>query len=176
MKYREKVNIPKLGFIDDDLNMNICGKEIKEMHEHTINELNKRKLQVNTDKCVRLHVEKKKNVEVPTKQCEELTIDEWAVEKEEKNSEIRMKDVYRGKIPLKTVGKHEYLGNWIQDDGSHCETIKDRVGKGQGASRDIIQILEGEVFGIHYISALKLLRNSKLISVLTYNLEAIPNL
>ena len=45
-----------------------------------------------------------------------------------------------------------------------------------GAIRDIGQILDGCFFGDHAVEALKIMRNSKLISVLTYNIEVIHNL
>ena len=51
-----------------------------------------------------------------------------------------------------------------------------KVAKGKAAVRDILQILEGVYFGEHYFEALKLLRESMLVSVLTNNLEVSFNL
>ena len=74
---------------------------------------------------------------------------------------------------LKSVDHYLYLGNTIQSDGSNNLTIKERVAKGQGAVKEITQIMERVHFGDSYVEAFKLLRNSKLISILTYNTEVI---
>ena len=51
-----------------------------------------------------------------------------------------------------------------------------KVAKGTAALRDILQILEGVYFGEFYFNALKMLRESMLISVLTNNLEVSFNI
>ena len=68
------------------------------------------------------------------------------------------------------------MGNIIESTGSNNETIAERVNKSHGIVRDIGQIMEGCFFGDHSVEALKLMRNSKLVSVLTYNLEVIHNI
>ena len=54
--------------------------------------------------------------------------------------------------------------------------IKSRAAKGQGVLRDIFQILEGTYFGSFYFEAMKLLRETMLLSVITHNLEVAFNL
>ena len=54
--------------------------------------------------------------------------------------------------------------------------MKERVAKGHGAAKEIMNILEGVFFGDDYIAAFKLLRDSKLISLLTYNTEVMHGL
>ena len=39
--YRKSVSIPKMGYIDDLLDVNKCGKPIKKQHDFTMNELNR---------------------------------------------------------------------------------------------------------------------------------------
>ena len=172
LQYRDEISIPKMGFVDDILDMNKCGKDIKNMHEETIEQLNKRKLQVNKDKSVRIHVRGRNS----SSKCEELYVDAWDLEKCKTETGFTLKDVYKGKTEVKTVEKYEYLGNIIEQKGSNKDTIKDRVNKCQGVIRDIGQILEGCLFGDHFVEALKIMRNSKLVSVLTYNVEVIHNL
>ena len=58
-KYRNTTTIPKMGYIDDLLDVNKCGKEIKEQHEFTSEELRKQKLHVNHDKSGRMHISNK---------------------------------------------------------------------------------------------------------------------
>ena len=55
-------------------------------------------------------------------------------------------------------------------------TVLSRAAKGQGIIRDINNILRGTYFGAHYFVALKLLRESMLMSVITNNLEVSFNL
>ena len=174
IKYRNEVSIPKLRFVDDILDINECGDKIKKMHNETVEHLNKRKLQINKDKSVRIHVPGKKSHE--NCECEELLVDSWSLEKESSEDKTALKDVYNGKSKVKTVEKYDYLGNTIENDGSNKETINDRTAKGQGVIRDIIQILEGCFFGDHFLEALIIMRNSKLMSVLTYNVEIIHNI
>ena len=71
------------------------------MHENTMKELNKRKLQLNEDKCARLHVSSKSKKE--NNKCEDLKIDIWEVETEEGEEGITSKDVYKGKRNIQTV-------------------------------------------------------------------------
>ena len=58
-KYKDEVDIPKLGFVEDLLDINKCGKETKDMTVFTNSEINKRRLQVCGDKCVRMHIKAK---------------------------------------------------------------------------------------------------------------------
>ena len=53
------MKISKLGFVDDNVDITKCGDHTKQMNDYTTTEVNKRKLQLNTDKCVRMHVEMK---------------------------------------------------------------------------------------------------------------------
>ena len=76
--YKNEVEIPKMGFVDDTLDINKCGKEAKDMNKYTNNEINKRKLQLNQDKCKRIHVSKNKSIR---RICEDLHIDSWESEK-----------------------------------------------------------------------------------------------
>ena len=70
-------------------------------------------------------------------------MDSWSLKKKERKEGVTYEDVYMGKHEIKTVDKYEYLGNTLECRGSNEDTINDRVGKGQGAIRDIKQILEG---------------------------------
>ena len=58
--YKGSVDIPKLSFVDDILDINECGEDTANMNKYTNSELSKRKLQLGFDKCVRLHVTSKK--------------------------------------------------------------------------------------------------------------------
>ena len=55
-----KVDIPKLGYVDDLIDIQTCGENTKAMNEYTNDEINKRKLQFHGDKMHRMHVGKEK--------------------------------------------------------------------------------------------------------------------
>ena len=54
LKYRESVSIPKLGYVDDTVDITECGRETEEMNEYTTKELNERKLQLSINKCAQM--------------------------------------------------------------------------------------------------------------------------
>ena len=167
--YRNQVNIPKLGFVDDNLDVTKCGNHTQDMNNYTNSEINKRKLQLNVDKCVRMHVQKKGGT---IHKCKDLKIDCWGTKRViDEDSNVCLEDEYKGKTNIKTVDSHLYLGNLISSTGSDQLTINERVSKGQAAVRDILHILEGTYFGDFYFEALKLLRNMMVTSILTYNIE-----
>ena len=171
VKYKDTVDIPKLGYVDDILDINKCGSNAVKMNNYTREEIGKRKLQFSVDKCARMHVEGKRHKGGERKKCEDLYIDKWEVSKITVNEEIQLEDKYVGRVKIKEVNEYEYLGNIVESNGSHSKTIKKRVSKGYGVVRDIREILEGTYFGPYFIEALIMLRNSMLISVLLYNLE-----
>ena len=173
-EYRKKEMIPKIGFVDDILDIAKCGIETKMLNTYTTDEVNKRKLQLSYDKCARMHITPKKKTEETTKNCEDVTIDLWTVEKDE--SQMKEFDKYKGKVNIKSVEEYNYLGTRIQADGSNTLTIKDRVSKGQGFARDILYILENTHFGEYFFEALIIFRNTLVTSILTYNLEVAFNL
>ena len=94
----------------------------------------------------------------------------------QKKIQIKLQDKYKGKVPIKTVKSHLYLGDTVSSDGSNCLNIKSRVSKGHAVIKDIVNILEGTHFGDHYFEAMKLLRESMFLSVVTKNLEVSFNL
>ena len=159
-----------MGFVDDILDVTKCGKDTANMNEFTRNSINERKLQLNKDKCVRIHIGKRE------RECETLKMDLWKTKRVECNGEVKLEDHYEGVSNIKSVTDHLYLGDSIMENGSNKFTIQIRISKAKGIIRDIMQVLEHSFFGDFYFEALKLLRNSMVTSVLTYNLEVAFNL
>ena len=171
--YRGKVDVPKMGFVDDIVDVNKCGQQTKEMNEYTTSAVNKRRLQFNIDKCVRMHISNKLK---QTESCENLSVDKWESVKISNGSKVNLKDKYRGKVSIKTVKSHLYLGDTVADNASNSLNIKSRVSKGQAVINNILEILEGTYFGDFYFDTMKLLRESMFLSVITNNLEVSFNL
>ena len=145
------------------------------MNEYTREEFNKHRLQFSAKKCVRMHV-KTKHSRRTIEECENLEIEEWKEETYEENNKLKKRDVFAGSLPIRTVSDHLYLGDIIQSCGSNQMNCQARAAKGQGIVRDIIHILDGTFFGSHYFEAMKLMRESMLLSMLTHNLEVSFNL
>ena len=176
-EYKSVVKIPKLSFVDDILDVTKCGEETIRMNNYTTEEINKRKLQFSKDKCVRLHVSSKKAIkQKQNDSCKSVYIDEWKVEKEKNGSKIKLKDSHVGKAELKTVTSHLYLGDLVKSDGSNKDNVLAKAAKGRAVARDIIHILNNLHLREFYFDALKLMRESMLISVLTNNLEVSLNM
>ena len=113
------------------LDIQSCGPETKSMNEYTNNEVNKRKLQFNSDKCHRMHIGNDLN------HCEDIYISDWSVKK----TGSQLLDQYDGKMMIDTVKHQLYLGDIISHDGSNRKNIDARVSKGNGIVRDIMMIL-----------------------------------
>ena len=122
-----------------------------------------------------MHVEKKNKTNTK-KECKDLYIDEWKLETYKENEKLKQKDVHIGKVPIKTVAEHIYLGNVIEHDGSNRKNILAQIARGQAAIKDILQILNGAYFGSFYFEALNLLRETMFLTVITHNLEVSFNL
>ena len=99
VRYKDEVRIPKLSFVDDLVDIHICGKETKLMNIHTSEQIDKRRLHFAVDKCNRLHIGPK-NVE--NTKCEPIYVNDW----EEANS-ATTEDVLKGKYEVKTVERQE---------------------------------------------------------------------
>ena len=127
------------------------------------------------DKCARMHISGKGEKKGEHK-CEKVVIDRWKEERQRKGSNIEIKDIHVGTVEIKSVETYVYLGDTIRSDGSSKDNIKERLRKGQGIARDILQMLEGLYLGPFYFEALKQLRDSMLISVISHNLEVSSNI
>ena len=86
--YRDCISVPKLGFVDDLVDIQECGNKSKEMNSYTNNEFNKRKLQCGVDKCHRMHVGKEKS-------CENVQIENWEIQKSQRLSNIQLQDIHK---------------------------------------------------------------------------------
>ena len=119
-EYRMKAIIPQMSFVDDILDIKNCGKDTKQMNDYTTEQVNLRKLQLNKDKCARMHI-KSKNV--TQNECESVVTDEWTVDKGKKGSRTVLQDRYKGKISIKTVTEYTYSGGKILPDSRNRLTI-----------------------------------------------------
>ena len=128
-----------MGFIDDIVDIN--------------DEMNKRKLQLNVDKCNTMHVG-------PKKKCKQLKIDHWKVNKVTANSKIKLVDAYDGKADIENVNDQIYLGEVISNNGKNSKNIKEKLSRGQGAINEILFFLSETYYGEYFFEVAKLFREA----------------
>ena len=163
-KYRDEVEVPKLGFVDDLIDVQTCGEKTKMMNKYTNDEINKRKLQFNGDKTNRMHVGK-------DKVCETIEIESWKEVVEKDDRKVQYIDRHDGKESIKTVTEQIYLGEVLSNDGKNLKNVEAKVGRGKGIVHEILILLNNIYFGSKHFEALKLMRESLLISVITSQSE-----
>ena len=137
------------------------------MNNYTITEIGNRKLQLNYDKCKRLHFGK--NIT----ECTDAFLDEWTLAEDESGNFV---DKFLGKKIIQKTSSYEYLGDIISDDYSNTANIKKRTDKCQRVITDILLILKNLKLGQFYFQIAITMRNALFLSVLTHNSEVWHNL
>ena len=120
-KYRDEVDIPSLGFVDDLVDVQRCGNETKELNDYTNGGIIKIKLQCNTNKCHRKHVGK-------DRKCKSLFIESWKKEKENVDGKSVLKDKHEGQSVIDTVKEQIYLGKDLSSDASNENNVEMKRG------------------------------------------------
>ena len=171
--YRGEVEIPPLSMIDDLVCVSECGPSSSMMNGFINSKTNSKKLAFGVSKCKKLHVGKTK-VEF---KCQDLYVDNWTeIAIEDDNDEVKIKDVFEGKVKIEEKEDEMYLGDLISVDGRNIKNIKSRVNRGTGIVNNIMTILDSIPFGKQYFRIGILLRDSLLVSSMLFNSETWYNL
>ena len=167
-QYMNKVKLPPFGMIDDQLIIAKCGLGSALASAHLNSSTNIKKLQFGAHKTVKMHIGNK-NIT-----CPENIIDTFELQpsKDKVSTILDMVDVESEKHVMETVASWKYLGDIIQSNGKCDLNIKDKVGKGIGAVKQISQMLSDLCLGPYLFEAFKVLRSSLLLSTLLANSEA----
>ena len=168
-KYKGVLDIPPLGMVDDLVCISECGYKTSMMNAFINHKTNIKKLQFGVDKCKKIHIGRTKE----NHKCQDLYVDGWKIKNVtnvEKSNEERI-ETFEGAEAMETTDSEKYLGDIISNDGTNTKNIKNRQNKGQGASTQVILILENIYFGKYYFQAAVALRNSLLISTMLFNSE-----
>ena len=161
-KLKSKQSQDSNGFANEIFQLKNIGDDLKNSLLVLCNKI--RKLQCHGDKCHRMHVGRERR-------CESLFIESWRIDKEYVDGKIVLKDVHEGKTSMKTVNEQLYLGEIITNDCSNEKNVQAKIAKGKGVIGEIIFILNNAHFGSYYFEALKLMRESLFISVITNQSE-----
>ena len=155
--------------IDDQLIIAKCGLGSALASAHLNASTNIKKLQFGAHKTVKMHVGPKNNIRPKN------SIDTFHLEsttKKKATSIHDLVDVDGEKHNMETVSSWTYLGDVIQSNGKNDLNIKERIGKGLGAVKQITQMLSDLCLGPFYYEAFSVLRSSLLLSSLISNSES----
>ena len=171
-QYKDKVSIPVLGMVDDQMGVAKCGLDSVLSSVHINSLTNIKRLQFGENKCFKLHIGDNKDV------CSENIIDTWELnsDKESASSILEMLDKEGEQKVLLEVTKEKYLGDVIMASGSNCLNIQERMRRGYTAVNQIMQMLEELCLGKYFFETANILRRSLLLSTLLSNSEAWYNL
>lgn len=144
-KYRECLQIPPLGFIDDCAGFSRCGTGSLIMNVKTEETIKSKKLSLSNDKCHLMHFGKSKN------QCVKLKVKDSIMEK---------------------VQNEKYLGQYISSDGKNDKNIKERSNKGTSALCQVYSMLIEVSLGSFYFHIGLILRDTNVINGILFGAEA----
>ena len=171
-KYKDEVEIPPLGQIDDQIIIVPCGLDSLLASSHLNAMTNLKTLQFGAKKCVYIHAGPKK---IP---CPKHNIDTWKLDSsvEKVTSILETFDIEADKHVMEEVQSWKYLGDVIRGDGSNNDNIKDRVERGIGTVNQIVQMLQDLCLGPWLFESFVVLRSALLLSTLVSNSESWVNL
>ena len=103
--------------------------------------------------------------------CPELRVDSWEVKQSEdvQTGEKVLIDEFAGAKRMDSSEHEKYLGDVISNDGSNTKNVQDRRAKGMGNVDQIMDILNGTVFGPFYFEVGLLLRKTLLVNSIMAN-------
>ena len=147
-KYKDAVEVPPLGMMDDVLSVSKCGIKSIEMNATINAKIEGKKLRLNEEKCHKIHVA---NGKVKNPKCETKL---FAHDKE-----------------IKQVSELKYLGDVASDSLGFEVTIREREAKAIGIRSQIHSILKGVSLGHFYYQVAFILRESLFINGILTNIE-----
>ena len=142
--YKGIVEVPTLQMVDDILSVQKCSPQSLQQNTAVNTFMDLEKLQLNEQKCHKIHVGKNKNV------CQNLNI--------------------HGK-PMKEASETTYLGDKITNEGNIKANIKARIGKGHGKVKTILAMLKEAPLGWMRVKSGMLMRTAMLVNGIMFNSE-----
>ena len=164
------MKIPPLSMVDDVICVSECGFKTAMANAYIQCQTSSKKLQFGASKCKKIHVGKK----CEEFKCQTMYVDSWEeVEKQnDKTGKKSIEDICLGEEAMEEKDEEKYLGDIISKDGKNLKNIQERIKKGNGIVKKILDIMDGIPFGKLYFQVAILLRNSLLVSSLLCNSEA----
>ena len=149
-KYKDKVDIPTLGMVDDVLSVQKCSVDSVKANAFINAFVETKKLSFSKDKCHRIHIKNKTNKnKIPN--CPALKVHNSVME---------------------DSARQKYLGDIIENSGKIRATIDDRKRRGYAIVAEILAILEEIPLGKYKMEIGLHLRQAMLLNGILYNCEA----
>ena len=161
-KYKNKVEIPALGMIDDILTITESGYKTARMNSYITAKIAIKKLQFGPKKCFVLHTGKQQDEYKNT----ELYVDGWILKHvvNVETGQSSREDIIEGDMEISHPDSEKYLGQILSADGKNTKNIEKMRNKGIGIKNRVIQILEEMPGGKFHFTIAVIYRNSYLIS------------
>ena len=166
--YKNQVDIPPLGMIDDIAAVSDCGVKTVQMNSYLNAKTNLKKLQFGVSKCKHMHVGPKNPC------CPDLYVSQWKLDKTEnfvygkpKIVELEVDD-----HQMEQSSDEKYLGDIISVSGTNNKNIAARKTRGMIIANKICSILDYVCFGHFKYEVLVTLRNSLLVNSILANSSA----
>ena len=168
-KYKDKVEIPALGMIDDILLISETGHKTLRMNAFINVKTATKRLQFGPEKCHVMYIGKN----IPKHKKPDLFVDGWKLEEIENKitGETEVNEEFEGEQPIEEKESEKYLGQILSKDGSNTKNIENRANKGIGITNKIENILENNPGGKYHFEIAVLIRNACLISSLISSSE-----
>ena len=170
-KYKDTVEIPALGWIDDLITVSESGFKSSRMNAFINAKLAMKKLRLGANKCFNMHIgkahEEYKNVQ--------LLIDGWSVKTVENydTGNTEFNDIIGSDMnEISHINEEKYLGQVISCDSKNIKNITKLRNKGIGMKNKVIQMLSTMPGGMFHFEIAVIFRNSYIISTILTNSEA----
>ena len=169
-KYKDEVEIPALGFVDDVITVAESGYKTARLNSFMNAQFAMKKLRLGPKKCFSMHVGRKheeyKNVQ--------LYFDGWNVKSVNmfESGDMHWNDIINDDMnELSHIDTEKYLGQVISSDSKNTYNIEQLRNKGIGIQNKIITMLERMPGGPYHFEIAVILRNALLISSILSNSE-----
>ena len=161
-RYKNIVEIPALGMVDDILTFSESGHKTMRMNAFITAKIACKKLQFGPKKCFVIHTSR----EHEDVRNLELYVDGWEMKnvKDVETGMERRQDIYEGDMEVSHISSEKYLGQVISSDSKNTRNIEKIRNKGIGIQNRVIQMLEAMPGGQFHFEIAIILRNSHIIS------------
>ena len=169
-KYKNKVQIPALGMVDDILIFAESGYKSHRMNAFINVKTAIKRLQFGPEKCHVMHIGK----EIPEHKKTDFFVDGWKmieVEDTETGTKHEIED-FNGEEHMSESENEKYLGQILSSDGTNSKNITYRAGKGKGMVDKVKNILMNNPGGKFHFEIAILMRNAYLISSMLSSSES----
>ena len=169
-QYKQQVEIPALGWIDDLITVSESGHKTARMNSFINAQIAIKKLRLGAKKCFIMHIGNKqedyKNVQLFVDGWEVQTVDNYTAGEEE-----WIDTPAENMNAISHIDSERYLGQIISSDSKNIKNITKLRNKGIGIKNKVIQMLSNMPGGIFHFEIAVIFRDAYIISSMLSNSE-----